>query len=449
MTPNPQGYRLIQNIHRIGLASQRPAFDTVLPGTLWYSTDTGTLERATSTGWEVYSSSGGGVLIPHHATHEPGGSDAIVGAAWLDLTNTFTKGQIINPTDGLAHIRLIDTTGEGARILFRDLTAPVGVQLAAMRFRGGGLIFDVLDETLETGVSQWAFGGDKLTIRGPVGFLPSFNFQQLSDNPVLATLRARIDGSLELTRFDGTARNIFLAAGFGDTPLDASQLLSGSVPDARLSPNVALTNEDNTFTGTQTFEGIQAQAAFIEDLTATPLKADQLTGTVPDARLTPNVLTHPAGYPGGTTNFLRADGTFAAAAPSYEQGTWTPQLLGSGGQSGQIYDFQSGVYVKIGNMCHCSGHIQVGTLGTITGNLLLGGFPFPVSATSFVGGSISYFNNMAFPVSAITILMSPGDTKGTLFAIAGGLGMSGLTQAAITDGFAVVFQVSYPTVGAP
>jgi hypothetical protein len=45
--------------------------------------------------------------------------------------------------------------------------------------------------------------------------------------------------------------------------------------------------------------------------------------------------------------------------------------------------------------------------------------------------------------------MSPGDTKGTFFAIAGGLGMSGLTQAAITDGFAAVFQVSYPTVGAP
>jgi hypothetical protein len=36
------------------------------------------------------------------------------------------------------------------------------------------------------------------------------------------------------------------------------------------------------------------------------------TGTVADARLTTNVLKFTGGFPGGTTNFLRADGTFAA-----------------------------------------------------------------------------------------------------------------------------------------
>lgn len=48
-------------------------------------------------------------------------------------------------------------------------------------------------------------------------------------------------------------------------------------------------------------------------LGTTPLNATNLTsGTVPDARLSVNVLKHTGGYPGGTTNFLRADGTFAA-----------------------------------------------------------------------------------------------------------------------------------------
>jgi hypothetical protein len=45
----------------------------------------------------------------------------------------------------------------------------------------------------------------------------------------------------------------------------------------------------------------------------TALDAGILTcGTVPDARLSANVLKHTGGYPGGTTNFLRADGTFTA-----------------------------------------------------------------------------------------------------------------------------------------
>jgi collagen type VII alpha len=49
-------------------------------------------------------------------------------------------------------------------------------------------------------------------------------------------------------------------------------------------------------------------------LGTTPLNASNLaTGTVPDARLSVNVLTHAGGYPGGTTAFLRADGTFAPA----------------------------------------------------------------------------------------------------------------------------------------
>lgn len=36
-------------------------------------------------------------------------------------------------------------------------------------------------------------------------------------------------------------------------------------------------------------------------------------GTLPDARLSANVLKYPGGFPGGTINFLRADGTFAPA----------------------------------------------------------------------------------------------------------------------------------------
>ena len=57
----------------------------------------------------------------------------------------------------------------------------------------------------------------------------------------------------------------------------------------------------------------------------TPLNANDLSsGTVPDVRLSANILKHLGGYPGGAVNFLRADGTFAAP-PTAVPGPAGPQ----------------------------------------------------------------------------------------------------------------------------
>lgn len=50
----PQYYRKARGLHRIGLAAARPAATDVLPGTLYFSTDTLVLERSNGTIWEVY-----------------------------------------------------------------------------------------------------------------------------------------------------------------------------------------------------------------------------------------------------------------------------------------------------------------------------------------------------------------------------------------------------------
>jgi len=55
----PQGYLKITNIHRQGLAANRPAAADVVPGTLYFSTDTLTLERSNGTTWSTYSGGGG------------------------------------------------------------------------------------------------------------------------------------------------------------------------------------------------------------------------------------------------------------------------------------------------------------------------------------------------------------------------------------------------------
>lgn len=54
----PQDYRKTEFTHRRGLAADRPAAADVLVGTLYFSTDTLTLERSTGVIWQTYAPSG-------------------------------------------------------------------------------------------------------------------------------------------------------------------------------------------------------------------------------------------------------------------------------------------------------------------------------------------------------------------------------------------------------
>lgn len=56
----PQEYLKVRNIHRQGLAADRPAATDVVEGTLYFSTDTLVLERSNGAVWSTYSPAGGG-----------------------------------------------------------------------------------------------------------------------------------------------------------------------------------------------------------------------------------------------------------------------------------------------------------------------------------------------------------------------------------------------------
>jgi hypothetical protein len=134
---------------------------------------------------------GGGVL-PHHTTHEPGGTDTLVGAAWVNLTNTFTKFQAI--VDAIPEIRLTN----------RDQPADARV------FR----IFE------------------------NVGIL---NFQSVNDAVSVQ------QGAVQINR-----QGVLSAAGLGNTPLDISQVTAGTLPPGHLPSNVAYRDADNFFSTAQT-----------------------------------------------------------------------------------------------------------------------------------------------------------------------------------------------------
>mgnify|MGYP003148093211 CR=1 FL=1 len=66
----------------------------------------------------------------------------------------------------------------------------------------------------------------------------------------------------------------------------------------------------------------------------------------------------------------------------YEEGTWTPSIIGAAGQSGQVYSVQQGGYTKVGNLVLCRFNLQLSTEGSFSGGyLLLSGLPFTLIGT--------------------------------------------------------------------
>jgi hypothetical protein len=70
----------------------------------------------------------------------------------------------------------------------------------------------------------------------------------------------------------------------------------------------------------------------------------------------------------------------AIAAAGVSTGTFSPILLGTGGQSGQTYEINTATYTKIGPHVLFNGRLTLSTLGTISGNVAIGGFPHTTPA---------------------------------------------------------------------
>ena len=125
---------------------------------------------------------------------------------------------------------------------------------------------------------------------------------------------------------------------------------------------------------------------------------------------------------GGTGNTILSDGTFKTpstisvgnATPSssgagitfpatqsassdantlddYEEGTWTPVIIGTSTAGTGTYSVQNGRYTKIGNRVYF-GVYCVWSAHTGTGDMTMGGLPFTSSGSNFTGVSIRYSN---------------------------------------------------------
>lgn len=117
-----------------------------------------------------------------------------------------------------------------------------------------------------------------------------------------------------------------------------------------------------------------------------------------------------SGVLGSTTDSTQLD---------YEEGTWTPVIIGDGGQSGQSYSTQSGKYVKVGDAVHCMFSLQLSNEGTFSGTyLLLSGFPFTVTAApNPVHANNCYFVGVGTNVISIGLQLFQGGNKAYIWAV--------------------------------
>jgi hypothetical protein len=75
----------------------------------------------------------------------------------------------------------------------------------------------------------------------------------------------------------------------------------------------------------------------------------------------------------------------------YEEGTWTPTITGSTGGAAS-FTVSTSSYTKIGNTVRLSCYLSGADVTGLSGNVRLGGFPFPASGYHFcVSGYCNFF----------------------------------------------------------
>jgi len=203
--------------------------------------------------------------------------------------------------------------------------------------------------------------------------------------------------------------------------LSATQTITGAKTFSQTSTTVATTatflnpsNANNTTKEAQilfrladtvgTFKNTAAVSSFPDNVNATEagmrflVRVGNNETLVERMRIAANgTVQLPSGSPGikfGTRNANLAD---------YEEGTFTPTVIGTTTAGVGTYTAQNGYYTKIGNLVYFHIYIVV-TSHTGTGNIRVSGLPFTAAnkTQAFSIGSVRY-GNLTLPANTIQI----------------------------------------------
>lgn len=118
-------------------------------------------------------------------------------------------------------------------------------------------------------------------------------------------------------------------------------------------------------------------------------RQDDGTGGSECARIKRNgIIALPSGGGIDFASTSDASGMSSELLDDYEEGTWTPALIGSSSNPSLTYGSQAGAYEKIGTLVHASFFMQIsGVTSQGSGQLRIGGLPY-TSVAGIAGGEV-------------------------------------------------------------
>jgi hypothetical protein len=147
-----------------------------------------------------------------------------------------------------------------------------------------------------------------------------------------------------------------------------------------------------------------------------------------------SITTHPAGM----TSELLAD---------YEEGTFTPTLVGTTTDPTVTYGLQRGRYTRIGRLVTLEVYVTWTAFSGGSGNVAVGSFPFTIdSATgAYGGGAVSLLNGFTLTVGRTSAGLQP--QPGTIYATPTCFGSAATTQfiavGSVAASGAITFTLTY------
>ena len=144
---------------------------------------------------------------------------------------------------------------------------------------------------------------------------------------------------------------------------------------------------------------------------------------------------------------LKVGGTGAANTLSdFEEGTWTPVLVGASTAGNHAYTVQRGYYEKIGRLVIARGQVVLGSKGTIAGNVTMSGLPFTQSAEtgSYSAMHAGYGSAMALTAgTSFAGYTNLNQSTVTLTMWNNAAGVHPFTASNINNGMNIVFALTY------